>query len=51
MNYDKIIIELLERIKTLEGRVDALEKDEVDYGSRQKGKRTKFTDEVKRVYR
>lgn len=34
MNYDKIIIELLDRIKTLEGRVDALEKDKINYGVR-----------------
>lgn len=47
MNYDKIIIELLDRIKILEGRVDALEKDGVNYGVRQERKRTKFTDEVK----
>ena len=47
MNYDKIIIELLDRIKTLECRVDALEKEEVNYGIRQKGKRIKFTEEVK----
>ncbi len=47
MNYDKIIIELLDRIKTLEGRVDALEKDKINYAVRQERKRTKFTDEVK----
>ena len=47
MNYDKIIIELLDRIKTLEGRVDALEKDKINYGVRQERKRIKFTDEVK----
>ena len=47
MNYDKIILELLDRIKTLEEKVSILENDSLNGNVESAEKHVVFTDAVR----